>query len=239
MPTTINGDTGVVFPDATTQSSAVTLATPLAVTGNALGGAEIRLPEDTDNGANYVAVKAPNNITSNLTFTLPALDGTNGQYLQTNGSGTLSFSSVVGGLSEVDMWAITAGGGNAGSGAYNVIDANISRPSGAFTKVGTGMSFLSGVFTFPSTGTWKIYIKGTFQRSLASSSYTSVDYSTDSGSTWASAGLQPYNQASVLVGVNLEVLVTVTNTSTFKVRWGYTGALYTDNGGYITFTKLA
>ena len=30
------------------------IATPLEVTGNATAGAEIRLPEDTDNGSNYV-----------------------------------------------------------------------------------------------------------------------------------------------------------------------------------------
>lgn len=71
--------------------SGASLATPLAVVGNATAGAEIRLPEDTDNGSNYVALKAPNTLASNLTFTLPSADGTNGQVLQTNGSGALSF----------------------------------------------------------------------------------------------------------------------------------------------------
>jgi len=73
--------------------SGASLATPLAVVGNATAGAEIRLPEDTDNGSNYVALKAPNTLASNLTFTLPSADGTNGQVLQTNGSGALSFVS--------------------------------------------------------------------------------------------------------------------------------------------------
>lgn len=73
--------------------SGASLATPLAVVGNATAGAEIRLPEDTDNGSNYVALKAPNTLASDLTFTLPSADGTNGQVLQTNGSGALSFVS--------------------------------------------------------------------------------------------------------------------------------------------------
>lgn len=73
--------------------SGASLATPLAVVGNATAGAEIRLPEDTDNGSNYVALKAPDTLASNLTFTLPSADGTNGQVLQTNGSGALSFVS--------------------------------------------------------------------------------------------------------------------------------------------------
>lgn len=74
-------------------TSQPSLASPLAVTGNSTAGAEIRLPEDTDNGSNYVALKAADNIASNVTFTLPSADGTNGQVLQTNGSGTLSFAT--------------------------------------------------------------------------------------------------------------------------------------------------
>jgi len=71
----------------------LSFSTPLAVIGNATAGSEIRLPEDTDNGSNYVALKAPDTIASNLTLTLPSADGTSGQVLQTNGSGVLSFSS--------------------------------------------------------------------------------------------------------------------------------------------------
>lgn len=52
------------------------LNTPLAVIGNATAGAEIRLPEDTDNGSNYVAIKAPDNIASNATLTAPAVTDT-------------------------------------------------------------------------------------------------------------------------------------------------------------------
>jgi hypothetical protein len=95
MGTTISGDTGVVFPDATTQSTAVTVATPFSINASAGAGAQLRLPEATANGVNYVAVKAADALSSNVTFTLPTADGTSGQYLQTNGAGQLSFSSVV------------------------------------------------------------------------------------------------------------------------------------------------
>ena len=74
--------------------STISLATPLAVAGNSTAGAEIRLPEDTDNGSNYIALKAADSIASNVTLTLPSADGTSGQALTTNGSGTLSFSDV-------------------------------------------------------------------------------------------------------------------------------------------------
>ena len=72
----------------------LSFSTPLAVIGNATAGSEIRLPEDTDNGSNYVALKAPDTIASNLTLTLPSADGSSGQVLQTNGSGVLSFAGV-------------------------------------------------------------------------------------------------------------------------------------------------
>jgi len=48
---------------------------------------------DADN-SNWVAFQAPATVASNITWTLPSTDGTNGQALVTNGSGTLSFSSV-------------------------------------------------------------------------------------------------------------------------------------------------
>ena len=54
---------------------------------------EVRFRETTANGTNYVALKAPASLASDLTFTLPATDGTANQVLTTNGSGVLSFAS--------------------------------------------------------------------------------------------------------------------------------------------------
>jgi hypothetical protein len=55
---------------------------------------EIRFRETTANGTNYVALKAPASVSADLTFTLPATDGTAGQALTTDGSGALSFSTI-------------------------------------------------------------------------------------------------------------------------------------------------
>ena len=54
---------------------------------------ELRLLELAANGTNYVGFKAPDNLSSNLVFTLPATDGTSGQALVTNGSGILSWAT--------------------------------------------------------------------------------------------------------------------------------------------------
>jgi len=60
---------------------------------------EIRFREATANGTNYVSLSAPASLSADLTFTLPATDGTNGQALITNGSGVLSFTTISAGTS--------------------------------------------------------------------------------------------------------------------------------------------
>lgn len=63
--------------------------------------AQIFFREDSGNGTNYVALRAPADISSTFTLNLPDADGSNGQSLVTDGSGNLSFA--------------TAGGGGAGT----------------------------------------------------------------------------------------------------------------------------
>jgi hypothetical protein len=115
----------------TTLSATASFDTPLTVVGNATAGAEIRLPEDTDNGSNYVALKAPDTLASNLTFTLPSADGSSGQALVTNGSGTLSFGTL----------GVAGGGtGLSTTTAYGLIAAGTTS-TGNFQQVsGTGTS---------------------------------------------------------------------------------------------------
>ena len=61
--------------------------------GNSTQPAEMRFMEDSDNGTNYVALKASTTLAANTTYTLPTADGTSGQVLSTNASGVLSFRS--------------------------------------------------------------------------------------------------------------------------------------------------
>ena len=55
--------------------------------------ADLRFYEATGNGTNYVAFQGPATIGANLTWTLPAVDGSAGQVLSTDGTGTLSWGS--------------------------------------------------------------------------------------------------------------------------------------------------
>ena len=54
----------------------------------------VRFLEDSGNGTNYVTLKAPTAVSSNITITLPDGIGSSGQALVSDGSGNLSFSSV-------------------------------------------------------------------------------------------------------------------------------------------------
>jgi hypothetical protein len=68
-------------------------------TGQVVSTANIQLNAQTDlrwadaDSSNWVAFQAPATISSNITWTLPATDGTSGQVITTNASGTLSWSS--------------------------------------------------------------------------------------------------------------------------------------------------
>ena len=59
----------------------------------------IYLYEAANNGTNAIRLQAPTNLATSPTFTLPSADGTSGQVLSTNGSGTLSFVTASGGVS--------------------------------------------------------------------------------------------------------------------------------------------
>ena len=57
---------------------------------NATG--ELKLYDSDD--SNYVSFKSGGTVSSNVTWTLPTADGSNGQTLTTNGSGTLSWATA-------------------------------------------------------------------------------------------------------------------------------------------------
>jgi len=57
-------------------------------------GSGVNFVEGTSNGTDFITLKAPDSLSGITTLTLPSADGTNGQALVTNGSGTLSFTSI-------------------------------------------------------------------------------------------------------------------------------------------------
>ena len=65
----------------------------LLIGNNSTDGGAIKFNEGTNNGSNFIALKAPNSVGTSVTFTLPSSDGSDGHVLVTDGSGNLSFSA--------------------------------------------------------------------------------------------------------------------------------------------------
>jgi hypothetical protein len=100
---------------------------------------ELRLYNGADSF--YVALKAGNVASSSKTFTLPIDYGISGEYLQTNGSGTLTWAAVTSGVS-----AVNAGVGITLPSTTGSVTVSIGRPvvlnlASGFTPVGIGTDY--------------------------------------------------------------------------------------------------
>lgn len=100
----------------------------------AVGPGQVKLLEDTDDGANYVVIQ-PQAMAGNVTLTLPANDGDSGQYLQTDGSGLLSWATASGtgdvfGPASVTDQTVPVFGGTSGDRLTNT-PVTISPVTGA------------------------------------------------------------------------------------------------------------
>ena len=133
----------------------------LPVAGSGSAGAAVRLYEDTDNGTNYVGLKSPDSLSANLTFTMPSADGASGEVLSTNGSGTLSFTSITTVPQNSQSAAYTLVLGDAGKHIFHPSADTTARtwtiPANASVAypVGTAITFINqnsaGVITIAIT----------------------------------------------------------------------------------------
>jgi hypothetical protein len=81
---------------------ATTPSTVVATQVNVTAQGDVRFEDTT--GGQYVALQAPGTVATNVTFTLPGVDGSNGQAIVTDGSGNLSFAAA--GVSQAKVTAI-------------------------------------------------------------------------------------------------------------------------------------
>ena len=122
------------------------------VGNNSTTGGSMKFKEGTSNGTDHVALKAPNSLGASVTFTLPSADGSASQFLQTNGSGELSFADAVTAEAVEDITAaqlvtngshtrLTATYDDAGDGAIDlVVDNDLANYSNANTGFITASS---------------------------------------------------------------------------------------------------
>ena len=114
-------------------------------------------------GANYVGFKAPDNISSNVMWTLPATVGTSGQFLKVGASGALSWDTITAGTGTVTSIVAGTGltGGTITTSGTIAIDTTVvprlSTTTNAFSSVNTTGSTTSSAFSlvanFLTTGT--------------------------------------------------------------------------------------
>ncbi len=101
---TVNASTSLLGNAAIGVSSSNTLTVSASTTFSSptrhINQTPARFYAGTVSGSNYVALRAPSSIAANVTWTLPNADGTAGQFLQTNGSGSLTWASSQGPIQE-------------------------------------------------------------------------------------------------------------------------------------------
>jgi hypothetical protein len=112
---------------------------------------EVRFKELAANGGNYTALKAADSIAANLHITLPNAVGSNGNVLQTNGSGVTSFvdaSSVVTGA--LSLVSINASSNITGSNA--LLSGDLAVNGGDLTSTQTTFNLLNSTVTTLNVG---------------------------------------------------------------------------------------
>mgnify|MGYP003136689098 CR=1 FL=1 len=205
-------------------------------------------------GGNGVILSAPNsNPSSDINFKLPQADGSNGQFMKTDGSGNLAFAATpVGGITEIDYWRLTS---NFQGTAYHIQNNWERADSQLEDKKGTGMSESSGLFTFPSTGYWYVEFNLTGYRGAGSTIYNITQYirTTTSGNTSSGTDYNLSNNTSMYSPANnshytqsARMIVKCSNTSNDKVFFGVQAEQYiyiqgntNESFTYAVFIKLA
>lgn len=133
---------------------------------NSANGAAIKLYEASNNGTNYVQLAVDSTLASNVTFTLPTSNGTNGQVLKSDGSGNLSYvtkkhTQVTGKTVATGAWSLVSGFYEASISDAAILSTSIVDviPDNASASVAATAGVLPR--TDSSAGAVKIYATAT------------------------------------------------------------------------------
>ena len=245
---------GNVLDIGTPSDSTVTNAKTNFVSTSSSAGLQIKGDGTTDGtlqlncsqNSHGIKLKSPpHSASASYTLTFPNNDGDASQFLQTNGSGVMTWADAGGGITGFDSWRLTS----SYTGSSGTIDGSWERQDlfSENIKLGTGMSESSGVFTFPSTGIWQIGFWTSFNHSAASN-YNGfyLDVSANSGTNYSHAqGAWSGKDASRYSTIGASIFINVSNATNYRIKAtasGTNNAAYdgstTTNYTYFTFIRL-
>ncbi len=107
--------------------------------------------DSDDQDTNHISFKGPLSLSSTVTYTLPE-DGTNGQFLKTNGSGVLSFADVAS-TYNIQINTLSSSSGTGGGSATFNGSATRFTLSNAGTNAQAHLVSVNGVIQKPNSGT--------------------------------------------------------------------------------------
>lgn len=102
-----------------------------SLTNNNNTAGEMRFYEPSSSGSNYTAIRSQAQ-SGNVTYSLPAADGSSGQFLSTNGSGSLSWATAASASPSFTVGSVSVSSGN---------NHNLNIGGNTFIRVSNGSNF--------------------------------------------------------------------------------------------------
>jgi hypothetical protein len=129
------------------------------ITNNAILNSQSDLRFGDADSSNWVAFQAPATISSNITWTLPSVDGSSNQVLTTNGAGTLSWSTAAVTISDNTVDSTVHYPALTTSTSGTITTARVSSTKLTF-QPSTGILTLSGGTASSTVGTGTLVVAG-------------------------------------------------------------------------------
>jgi len=187
-------------------------------------GKQLRISEESGNGSNYIAFKAPASLSSDVVYQLPTTDGNANEILKTDGSGTLAFASASSltqsGILSVQNDTTPQLGGDLDVNGKSIVSTGVDI---YITPAGGAKVILSGQ-KFPSAdGTAGYLLQTDGNNSLSwTAGYTHPNHSGEVTSTADGATVVADN---IVDEANLKISNSPTNGQFLSAQSGNTGGL--------------
>jgi len=211
-------------------------------------GSSVNLVEGSSNGSNYVALKSPDTLAANLTYTLPGTDGSSGHVLSTNGSGSLSFIDTASSTETLTNKTFDVNG--TGNSLSNVEVADFAATAIVLESEGIGSN--DNDTTLPTSAAVKDYVDNEITTVTNSIAAQYLDFAGDSGTGSVDLGTQSLTIAgtanevetsgsgqTLTIGLPSTVQITTSldvptvEATNLKARDGTTSITITDSTGAV------